>query len=73
MDDLILDNNIETFLNNKGKELKIYYENGNPDIQKLFNNIYCACYRFGLNRVQTLYMLKEAIKPFEKEILFDLL
>lgn len=73
MEDLILDSNVETFLNNKGKELKIYYDNGTADIQALINNLYRACYRFGLNRSQTLYMLKEAIKPFEKEILFNLL
>ena len=39
MEDLILDSNVETFLNNKGKEIKMYYDNGTADIQALINNL----------------------------------
>lgn len=67
--DIVNDKNLMAFLNKKDIEVFNYYRQAPKDIQKMLKNIYSACYRFNLNNAQTMFMLREALKPFRNEIL----
>ncbi len=43
-----------------------YYDNYSKEIQESMENIYNTCWRFGLYKSQTIYMLNEAIEPLNK-------
>ena len=58
---------------NKSQELKTYYNKSNRDIQKIIENIYGACFRFGLNSTQTIYMIEQAIKPLKQDLLMGMM
>ena len=58
---------------NKSKELKTYYEKSNRDIKKIIENVYGACFRFGLNDTQTIYMIEQAIKPLRQDLLLGIM
>ena len=57
----------------KSNELEYYYNNSNSDIKNMILNIFNACYRFGLNETQTIYMINQAVKPFKTDLLEGLL
>ena len=58
---------------NKSKELKTYYEKSNRDIKKIIENVYGACFRFGLNDTQTIYMIEQAIRPLRQDLLLGMM
>lgn len=67
---------LEDFIkeNAEGTDLCYYYSEYSEEVQESLKNIYAACFRFGLYKSQILYMLDEALKPYErKKDLFDLL
>ena len=67
---------IEDFIkgNTNRTNLCYYYSEYSEEVQESLKNIYAACFRFGLYKSQILYMLDEALKPYErKKDLFDLL
>lgn len=57
----------------KSNEIKKYYNNSNNDIKEMIKNLYNACYRFGLNDTQTIYMIDQALKPFKNDLLIGML
>lgn len=58
---------------NKSQELKTYYNKSNRDIKKIIENVYGACFRFGLNNTQTIYMIEQAIKPLRQDLLMGMM
>jgi hypothetical protein len=58
---------------NKSNEIKKYYDNSNDDIKQMIKNLCNACYRFGLNNTQTIYMIDQALKPFKNDLLIEML
>lgn len=43
-----------------------YYADYSKETQESLENVYKACFRFGLYSSQILYMLDEMLKPLEK-------
>jgi hypothetical protein len=39
----------------------------------MIKNLCNACYRFGLNNTQTIYMIDQALKPFKNDLLIEML
>ena len=67
---------LEDFIkeNTNRTNLCYYYSEYSEEVQESLKNIYAACFRFGLYKSQILYMLDEALKPYERKTdLFDLL
>jgi hypothetical protein len=67
---------IEEFIkeNTDGTNLCYYYSEYSEEVQESIKNVYAACFRFGLYKSQILYMLDEALRPYERnKDLFDLL
>lgn len=58
---------LEEFIENYAKNYNLCYKYSeySEEVQKMLKRIYAACFRFGLYNSQTLYMLDEALKPFE--------
>ena len=53
------------FLNRvKEQELLKIYEKDNQEIHELIDNVYKCAFRFNLTDKQTVYLLKESLKPF---------
>ena len=51
-----------------------YYSEYSDEIQESLKNIYAACFRFGLYKSQTLFMLDGALKPIKRELdLYEML
>lgn len=60
---------IQEFLIRKDKMLFEYYRKAPREIQKVIKNVFNACFRFGLNDTQTVYMIEQAIEPLKQDIL----
>lgn len=51
-----------------------YYADYSKETQESLENVYKACFRFGLYSSQILYMLDEALKPIKRELdLYEML
>lgn len=67
---------LEDFIDSHATERNscFYYEEYSQEIQESLKNIYMVCFRIGLYKSQILYMLDEALRPYERnKDLFDLL
>lgn len=51
----------------KETDLCRYYKYYDIDVQQMIENLYKATYRIGLYDAQIVYILDEAMQPFEKE------
>lgn len=62
------DRTLSEFIKNHAdeKNLCYNYKEYSTEIQESLKNIYSACFRFGLYASQTLHLLDNALKPFEK-------
>lgn len=47
--------------------LSYYYTSYPKEVQEMLNNVFKGCWRFGLYASQTLYILDEALKPFDNQ------
>ena len=50
----------------KESDLCRCYKMYDVDVQQMINNLYNASYRMGLYKNQIIYILNEALKPFNK-------
>lgn len=71
--DVVKENSVRQYLNLKDNELFMYYRNAPKEIQKQMDNVYKACYRFNLSNTQTLFMIRELLRPFRNQILDNML
>lgn len=64
-----MDANLEDFIKNKAKSTDLCkdYKEYSKEVQQSLKNIYMVCWRFDLKTNQTLYMLNQALAPFEKK------
>lgn len=60
---------IQGFLILKNKNLLDQYNKAPADVQKMLQNIYKVGYRYALTDSQIIYLLEQALKPFQKDIL----
>lgn len=60
---------IKGFLILKSNKLLDQYNKAPIDVQKMLQNIYKVAYRYALTDSQIVYLLEQAIKPFQKDIL----
>ena len=66
--------NIYYILNKpKNKELKKIYETSSTEIKEMMDKIYGCCFRFNLLSIQAEHMLKEALSPFFKDKLINII
>ena len=42
-------------------------------LKKIIENVYGACFRFGLNDTQTIYMIEQAIRPLRQDLLLGMM
>lgn len=64
---------IVNFLQIKDEKLLKEYQRLDRIEKEVLSNIYMACYRFALLDKQIIYILKEAIRPYKRDILINLL
>lgn len=57
----------------KSKQLENDYKNANNDIKVMIQNIFNACFRFGLNDTQTIFMIEQALEPIHNDIMLKLI
>lgn len=57
----------------KSKQLENDYRNANDDIKVMIQNIFNACFRFGLNDTQTIFMIEQALEPIHNDIMLKLI
>lgn len=58
---------LEEFIKNHATKTDacLYYNEYSKEVQESLNNIFKACWRFDLRNRQAIYMLNEALKPFD--------
>lgn len=63
------ENTLAKFINKRAtsQNLCYYYTSYSKEVQEMLNNIFKSCWRFGLYTSQTLYILDEALKPFDNQ------
>lgn len=64
-----MDSNLEDFIKNKARTIDLCkdYKEYSKEVQQSLRNVYTVCWRFDLKTNQTLYMLNQALTPFEKK------
>lgn len=64
---------LRDFLVLKDQDILKFYDAAQNKLKKSLDNIYKAAYRYALTDSQTLYLLKEAIKPYMQDLMYDIL
>ena len=60
---------LELFVERNAKPINLcsHYSEYSEEVQESLKKIYAACFRFGLYKQQTLYVLDEALTPFKRK------
>lgn len=65
----MIENDLKKFLKKHATKnnLCFHYKQYPKKVQLMISNVFNACWRMNLYNSQIIYMLDEAIKPFQKE------